>query len=195
MMDGVYVSKEHFNEEEYREMWQELSFLCQDELLIDSKEAGGAVNKEGQLLRVNRGLPIESIYENPEESSIYRITRKKLFDKNFLEKLIEYHEAYNYLLYPTKETNLINHYMDNHKYDYHRDRCVFTAITIYHYEEKRYNGGMLMIDGVEYDLQPRDLLIFPSYLLHAVTPIEMKPDTPKDNMSGRISVSKFIKVA
>lgn len=185
---------EFFTQDEYNQMWNELTMLCQDEILIDSYQAGGAIDPNTkQLLRVNRGLPLESVFEDLDMSVIHTIT-KRMFDKEVVEKLCQVSELMHYLSYPTKQTNLINHYMGNHKYDQHRDNCVITAITLFWREPKSFTGGDLMIDNVSTNLKPRDLLWFPSFKLHSVTPVEMKQGVYIDNMSGRISLSKFIKV-
>ena len=86
--NGIVVLKDFFSIEEYNVMWQELCFLCQDEFLIDSKHAGGAVDQNKILLRHNRGLPLESIYSKIEESNLASIT-KKIYDKEIVKTLID----------------------------------------------------------------------------------------------------------
>jgi predicted 2-oxoglutarate/Fe(II)-dependent dioxygenase YbiX len=188
---------EFFSEQEYNMMYSEIEFLCQDEFLLDSKEAGGASDSSGQMLRQNKGVILESIF-NDNNSDIHRCTRR-IFENETLEQLLKLGDVFHYLRMPTKETNLVNHYMDTHSYSYHRDACVMSALTVFHKIPKPYTGGQLKIRyGTREDtimLQPRDLFIFPSYVEHCVTPISLLPETDKsDMMNGRISISKFIKL-
>ena len=191
---GVVLLENFFTEEEYETMWSELEFLCEDDMLVDSRNAGGAKDPEtGQLLRVNRGVPIESVMDAG-NSDIVRLTRL-IFEKQVVENLCSIHEMYHYLSYPTKEFNLVNHYMGGHKYDYHRDSCVITAITLFWKQPKLFTGGDLSFKFVTPNMKPRDVLLFPSYLLHAVSDVQLNDGVEPENMNGRISVSKFIKVA
>lgn len=192
--NGIVVLKNFFSQDEYDTMWSELEFLCDDDMLIDSKEAGGARDPvTGEMLRKNRGIPIESAIDAG-NSDIIRITRS-IFDKQVIDNLCNIHEMYHYMSYPTKEFNLVNHYMGGHKYDYHRDSCVITAITLFWKEPKQFTGGELSFKTVTPEMGPRDMLLFPSYLLHSVSELTLNEGIEPENMNGRISVSKFIKVA
>lgn len=192
--NGIVLLENFFTEKEYEMMWNELEFLCEDDMLIDSKNVGGAVDpKTGQPLRVNRGVAIESVMD-ANNSDIVRLTRL-IFEKQVIENLCNIDEMYHYLSYPTKEFNLVNHYMGGHKYDYHRDSCVITAITLFWKDPKLFTGGELSFKSVTPKMKPRDMLLFPSYLLHAVSNVQLNEGVKPENMNGRISVSKFIKVA
>lgn len=161
---------EFFTQEEYEEMYQELSMVCVDGILVDSKEAGGAVDANGVMLRNNKGLPLESVMT---DSSIINIFNKKL--------------PFPYDEYKSN-SHLVNYYTDGHYYDYHKDKSVYTAITVFHKTPKNYSGGELTFKS-EYgriipELKPRDLIIFPGLLDHSVSPMVG---------GNRISVSRFIK--
>jgi predicted 2-oxoglutarate/Fe(II)-dependent dioxygenase YbiX len=186
----VIFRKNFFTKEEVDDMLLELQFLCQDEFLVDSSKAGGAV-LDGKLLRNSKGLLIESVMSA--ESSTVIKTMNKIYDKEFIDSFIEETDFYEFLKMNTVQTNLINHYMDKQEYGLHKDRCVITAITVFHRTPKPYSGGQLEVGGKVYDPEPGDIIIFPSYKLHGVYPIKMNVET-NDNMNGRISVSKFIKV-
>jgi hypothetical protein len=200
--------KEFFTQEEYDEMWMELCFLCSDDLLVNSEKAGGAKNGKGQLLRFNRGLFIESVMD---DSSITKYMNK-VFQKEIYEEFVKHNE--NFKLLETnniRQTNLINHYMGGHSYNFHKDQCQLTAISVFHKTPKPYEGGVLTFREndsiIEICLDPRDLVIFAGVTDHAVSPLTFKDDVKRtvcksdeglvfekafDNMNGRISVSKFI---
>jgi hypothetical protein len=157
-----------FTEEEHNEMYNELMMICVDEIMIDAKEAGGALDSSGTMLRNNKGLPIESMMD---DSSIVRIFNNKIpFPCN------EYKNV----------SHLVNYYTEGHYYGFHRDKSEFTAITIF--QPKKYTGGDLTFRH-EYgiiipELRPKDLIIFPGNLEHSVSPVVG---------GNRISVSRFMK--
>jgi hypothetical protein len=193
-----FLIKNFFTEEEYQRMWSELASLCQDELLIDSQSAGGAVDRDTKkLLRNNRGLPLESVYEDCYSSELITITNK-MFEKDNLQRLKELDESFYSLEFPIKQTNLINHYMGGHSYGFHRDASLFTAITLFWREPKMFDGGALIFKNGNTTVNPlagpRDLIIFPGYTEHSVTEVKLKAGVSAGNMSGRISLSKFIKI-
>jgi hypothetical protein len=165
----MIVLREFFTKEEYSNMWEELTMICQDDFLIDAKSAGGALDSNGNMLRNNRGLPIES-----------------MMDDSIIVK------AFNRIDVPLQSTHLINHYMEGHYYGTHQDKSVWTAVTVLHQPVVKYNGGDLVIDNITVKLEPRDVVLFKGETPHSVTPIHyMTP--PTSNMDARISVSRFMK--
>ena len=176
-----------FTEEEYRNMWVELSYLCSDQLLIPPNESGGTSE------RSSRGLPIESVMS---DSDIITIM-DKLFQTKILDEIINKSPTYEPLRTLRNQSHLINHYMDNQSYGYHKDKCSFTAIALFHRIPKLYDGGDLTFNANGYiiniPLMPRDLVLFHGNLDHAVSSVKLHEGVSKDNMNGRISVSKFIK--
>lgn len=191
---GVYWP-EFFSEHEYQTMLREIEFLCQEEFLINSQEAGGARDPQGQMLRNNKGVIVESVYGDG--SSDIHDCMRKIHQPEILDKLLSIGDIFHYLKMSTKATHLVNHYMDTHAYNYHRDACVISMLTVFHKIPKPYQGGQLKIryGTQEHDihLQPKDVFLFPSYVEHCVTPISLLPNTDRsDMMNGRISISKFI---
>jgi hypothetical protein len=200
--------KEFFTKEEYDEMWFELSNLCNDEMLSNSEKSGGARNARGELLRFNRGLFIDSVMS---DSCIIKYMNK-LFEKEIFEELMNYNQNYGVLQNnKIHQSNLINHYMGGHSYNFHKDNALLTVITVFHKTPKPYTGGVLTFREnnsiLEVELEPRDLVIFGSVTDHAVSPIVLNEDVKskmcfsdeglvyqkaQDIMNGRISVSKFI---
>lgn len=182
-----------FTDEEYQMMWSELMMLCQDEFLIDAKEAGGAVDSNNNMLRVNRGLPIESIMDS--DSSFIIKTMNNLLEYDFTHRMMAYDVAFSSLT--KNSTHLINHYRDGQFYGFHKDKSALTAITVFHKDPKPYSGGDLMFRNDKEVIAPvlnkKDLIIFPGELEHSVTPISINDGFTNSNENARISVSRFMK--
>jgi hypothetical protein len=159
-----------FTQEEYNEMHQELLGLCGSGMMLDAEAAGGALDDSGNMLRKNKGLPIESFME---DSSIV-----KVFDSKIPFPYDQYDNV----------SHLINYYEDGNYYGYHKDKSEYTAITIFHKEPKNYFGGDLTFRDkysiIISEVSPRDLIIFPGHLEHSVSPVVG---------GNRISVSRFMK--
>jgi predicted 2-oxoglutarate/Fe(II)-dependent dioxygenase YbiX len=121
-----------------------------------------------------------------------------MFEKDNLQRLKKLDESFHSLEFPIKQTNLINHYMGGHSYGFHRDASLFTAITLFWREPKMFDGGALIFKKGDATVNPlagpRDLIIFPGYTEHSVTKVKLKAGVSAGNMSGRISLSKFIKI-
>jgi hypothetical protein len=188
IVSGSFHIKNFFTEEEYRKMWIELSYLCSDDFLISPNESGGTVE------RSSRGLPIESVLDS---NSDIIDTMDKLFQSEILDEIVNKSPTYEPLRTLKNKTHLINHYMDNQSYGYHKDKCNFTAIAVFHRIPKLYDGGDLTFKLneriIDISLMPKDLVLFPGSLDHSVSSVKLHEGVSKDNMSGRISVSKFIK--
>jgi len=190
---NVMHIEDFFTDEEYYLMWAELMMLCQDEFLIDAKEAGGAVDSNNNMLRVNRGLPIESIMD--EESSFIIRAMNKILEYDFTHRMMAYDIEFSSLT--KNSTHLINHYKENQFYGFHKDKSSLTAITEFYKEPKPYSGGVLVLRNGEKTISPvlntRDLIIFPGQLDHCVTPININDGFTNSNENARISVSRFMK--
>jgi len=177
---GFYHITNFFSEEEYALMFDELSWLCDDELLLNPTDSGGK-----SYARTSRGLPIESFMPASDSYIIQKMN--KMCDLDLKFDLSKY-----------KSTHLINHYMGGQRYDYHTDECDYTAITTFYKDPRPYLGGTLVFwkDNVEMTMEKflsRDLIIFPGSLHHKVTPIQMLKNNVT-NMDARISVSRFMKL-
>jgi hypothetical protein len=100
----VLYCEEFFTKEEYDEMWFELGNLCTDEFLINSERAGGARNKNGKMLRFNRGLFIESLMN---DSCIIK-NMNKIYKKEISEEFVQQNS--NFKLLQNKEFSLYCRY-------------------------------------------------------------------------------------
>jgi Rps23 Pro-64 3,4-dihydroxylase Tpa1-like proline 4-hydroxylase len=187
IIDNIYDT------EEYQKISEELEYLT-NAGAFDVMDTGGAweiVDGEKIALKKNRGVFLDMVYHNRSFSKILK-TNRKIFSKDFVEKLIDNYKIFRYILYSIKDTTLIQYYENSDYYDSHYDKATLTAITWFYKKPKAFIGGEL---GFENDLKidccDNRMVIFPSILEHSVQEIQLEQSFSNKNY-GRYSVTQFI---
>jgi hypothetical protein len=190
----IVVVDKFFSEEESQQMLNELNFLnSRPEKLFGVESTGSAFetleNGEKKFIKKNRGVFLDDVYSNRNFSDILNINRK-LFDSEFVGKLIQKHYFFRYIKECNFDRTLIQYYENSDYYDFHIDTVTITAITWFYNKPKRFTGGdILFKNGLTVECGYNRTLIFPSILEHSVSQINL--DSNEKN-SGRYSITQFI---
>lgn len=183
-----------YNKEELDELWNELLYICHPRRLRRSGvDDYGAAFDENQILKDNYCQYLDTFWGDRESSSILSITMK-LFEDNVY--LINDHPHWMFDV-----SNLGQHYTQlvyyehAHQYRAHYDKCVFTALTWFYKEPKKYTGGDLSFPeyNVNIECLNNRCVIFPSIIRHAVNPLIMNEDD-RGKQNGRFCISQFLTV-
>ena len=110
---------------------------------------------EHPYLRGNSG--INSIFDNVK-------------DPLFLSHLTSLNWIFGYLTNPSSSGTLVSLYTDGDEYKYHSDRSVMSII--YYLFDGEFEGGDFFLKHVKVPIENNSLIIFPSCVEHAVTPIK-----------------------
>jgi Rps23 Pro-64 3,4-dihydroxylase Tpa1-like proline 4-hydroxylase len=191
----VLIVDDLYSVEELNLILKELAFLTSPNRLQAANITGTASTESGELKKTASGIFLDSFYANREYSDILRINRK-LFDpviqQRAIEKNIFYQMLYNVNLYYT----LINYYDNLQRYKPHHDVTVFTAITFFFQEPKKFSGGDLIFTDFDFTVPIKNnrLVLFPGAFIHEVAPVIMNENLPPYSGYGRYSMAQFLHI-
>lgn len=189
----VLLVKDFFDSYEKELMENELKFLIKPHKLLPPEQTSAATYENGVRKKRGMGRFLEDIYMDKACSEILQINRK-YFTLEFAEQIEKYSKHFRYLRTSSRSSTLLNYFEGNDHYKAHYDSCVLTITTYFWKLPKRFEGGELIFTDYNYktDVSPWDLLVFPSYLLHEVTPLKLLDKTQDEDLPGRVSLSTFV---
>jgi Rps23 Pro-64 3,4-dihydroxylase Tpa1-like proline 4-hydroxylase len=184
-----------YSEAELSLIWEELNFLCYPEKM-EFAPGGDDQYDTGcnKLIKRNSGLFLDDLYQSYRNcSNILRVNRKIYKDGFGLGK-----EFFKYLPQENKKCilrdyTLVNYYENSDYYLEHHDDAILTILYWIYKEPKRFEGGDLYLQDEKIELKNNRLIIFPSYIKHSVTEVNMDEEYA-DKKLGRFCISQFIDV-
>lgn len=190
--EPVLLIKDFFNEEEKSNIVQELEFICKEHKLQTPDVTGSATNNN-KILKNNVGLFLDNVYNERLVSNILTVTRK-YFNAHTTTEVEKADPLFKYLARSDFDSTLVSYYENNDYYEAHEDEAILTIITYYWKEPKRFTGGSLTFTDHEYtvDVQPWDVVIFPSFVKHQVKSVNLLPEVEKNKLNGRVAISTFV---
>lgn len=181
-----------YSDQELNLIWEELLFLCYPHKLIKStKETGGALSLDGELLKNTNHVYLDGFYSNRDYSNILRVNRK-IFDN--LQEIMWNHDSWFYknLMFSLDYTQ-VSYYEDGDDYRPHQDCSHVTSLSWFYKEPKAFTGGDLFFP--QYDVKIEVLnnrtILFPSHVFHSVDKIVMDQKN-RNTKSGRFCISHFL---
>ncbi len=188
------VVKNLYTEEELFLIQKELEFLwCSLNFKRDKTYLGTAALSDGTLLAERQGLWLDYFYKDRDSSIILRLNRKPFRDAVIREtfaKLNPYH--YHYLKLDADGT-LMQYYENSDYYKSHTDHAVFSLVTWFYKEPKKFTGGNFRFTDLDINIEIENnmCIIFPSILWHEVEEVKML-EVDKFNPLGRFSMTQFV---
>jgi len=192
-MKFPYICIDNFyTENELRAIWQEIEFLSHPHKWTTPEDdpSDGATDDDGQQLKNNKFIWLDSLYKFRECSNILCINRKLFHVAPWTT-----HEHWMFRTYKCDSDNtLLSCYdFDKSEYRLHNDSSYLTCLTWFYQEPKKYKGGDLILKDEDYSVKIESLnnrlLIFPSTIYHQVTPIEFTGTMMTD---GRYCMTQFL---
>jgi len=189
-----YLYKENFfSEEELISIWKELEFLNQPSILESPFDTGTALSADTNFpLKRNSGIFLDRIFADyPKHSSIYKCTTKIFNGYTHEYSTLSLHNTQ--ILHTTRSNILVSYYEHGDSYEKHHDVCVTTCLFWFYKEPKQFKGGELVFPQFNKTFPPKNnsLLMFPSYVDHLVTPVEIDEEY-RGKGFGRYCVSLFL---
>tara|TARA_R110002126_G_scaffold212233_2_gene358844 strand:- start:104 stop:691 length:588 start_codon:yes stop_codon:yes gene_type:complete len=192
-MDFFITLDNTYTDNELQSIFAELNFLQFSGNFLDPSETGSArIEDTDKNLKYknNKGVFLDSIYSDRNTSVILKLNRK-LFDINIdfvnLPPIFKLYQSVKH------DTTLVSYYEDGGSYFSHRDIAHYTAVTYLYKTPKKFTGGNLILHDHNATLEPvfNRTYIFPSYVDHEVTPIEMSKEHANLGF-GRYCISNFM---
>lgn len=187
------IIEDTFDNHELQLIWQELDFLTYGNKLDPATKTSSATDDDGNVLKSNGGIFLDSCYYKREISNILTVNRK-LFEKDILKEFAGLSFGYNQILHCNMDFTLISYYEDSDYYLPHVDKSLFTILTWFYKTPKSFQGGDLIFSEYDHQINIKNnmTLFFPSYIKHSVTKVEMVHTYPKFSGYGRYCMTEFL---
>ena len=181
-----------FNEKELKLVWEELDFLCydwKDFSAMNPQTAG----KWDRNLTSRHEVFLQNLYASPYASSIIKQYLDCFTNTGFKTIFKNHPSHWFFKKQMTIGVNyLINYYENSNYYKPHKDQGFFTGLHWFFREPKKFEGGEFIFSDYDKKIKVENnkMLIFPSQILHEVTPVKMEAEDVGKKL-GRWSITSF----
>ena len=188
----IAIIDDFYTKEECDLIWQELCFLNSSQFkLVEPENTGTAKNLDGEILKKNKGIFLDSVYYLRNFSNILTLNRKVFSLEPSLSKQSYF---FKYLKESNQDTTLIQYYENSDYYKSHHDNCLITAISWFYQNPKLFSGGdLIFTDDIKVECKHNRLVIFPSIINHEVQQVTLDQNFLNQNL-GRYSITQFITI-
>lgn len=187
--NGVAIIENFYDEKELKLIWKELDYLTGSGKLLPPTKTGTSRDNMGNPQKRNRGLFLDEYYTNRNFSNILNVNRKiwGAVNEDFMKSSL----LFRYLDSCNEDSTLLNYYENGDYYKMHHDMSVYSVLSYFFKEPKKFSGGVLKLHdyGIDIEVKNNMVVYMPSVLLHEVTPIVME-ETGKGY--GRYCISQFL---
>jgi hypothetical protein len=184
-----------FTPEEEQMVWKELDLYTSERTLDHASNGPVATDAEGEVLASNFRIYPDMIYNDRfrNMSPILRGMEEKLTTqeiKDFISKNM-LPGPFGQFAYCNSDSTLISYYHKGDYYKPHLDTFQFTILIWFYKEPKAFTGGDFHFTDAKISVPcvHNRLIIFPSFLNHAVTPLEFEEEKPLG--WGRYTITHF----
>ena len=187
------VIKNLYDEQELNLIWEELNFLCYPEKFLEPIESSSALTPDGEVLKQNNCLFLESTYTERKLSNILTVNRK-IF--NYYDDIFGSSNSWFFNQFECKrDTTLISYYENGDYYKPHTDNAISTCLTWCFKSPKQFEGGNVSLfyggDEITIEIENNKCLIFPSMITHSVEKISMNDENLNKKL-GRFCITQFL---
>lgn len=189
---GYTVIDDFYSNLELKDIWKELEYFTSPNRLF-SPDMTFSATDNGQLLKNNKSVPLDSIYQNNRRmSDILRLNRK-LFDTSIFDPFSKLHPYNECIKECSIDYTLLSYYENGDFYISHKDLAQFTALTWIYKEPKMFSGGEFSFpeDDIQIETKNNRVVLFPSWVAHEVTEVAMKQDF-EYSCNGRYCITQFL---
>jgi hypothetical protein len=180
-----------YSDEELIYIWKELNFLTAKNIL-NPPHLTGSATEDGKCLKNNNAVFLDDFYTNRDSSYILNLNAK-IFDKKILNCYSELSFGYNSIKKINHDRTIISYYQNGDYYDSHSDASLYTAITWFYKEPKKYKGGDLIFSEYDYLVIAKNnsTILFPSFVFHKVEKVIIEENKIFTG-NARYSMSQFL---
>jgi len=181
-----------YSESELKYIFKELDFLTSPFKFLNADSTYSASDSSGNIKKSGYGLFLDDIYNERRISNILTLNRK-IFNKEVKDNFSSLHSTYNAINFVNVDSTLINYYENSDKYDSHIDISLFTFVTFFFKEPKKFKGGNFIFSEYNYEIDIENNMVvgFPSDTIHEVTQVELNQDKVFSGY-GRYSMTQFL---
>jgi hypothetical protein len=183
--------RNYYTEKELELIWQELDFLTNKEKLQTPDKTGQ--QKVG--MKHNHGVFLDDVYCNRNYSNILKVNRKT-FSADVYKLYSGLHDMYENIYMVNHDTTLLSYYENQGFYKSHSDVATITSLQWIFKEPKKFTGGNLTFTKYNetIEIENNMMIMFPSFIKHEVTAVEMRADYCGYKGNGRYCLSQFMNI-
>ena len=194
----VMVFDNFYSDDQVKDIWYELDGYNKTksrELWTSNlKDTNRAKDSKGNSLSTNERIYLDQLYQNRNTSMIL-FHYKKIMSKAARERYFNLSAATRNIDNVNRDYSMISYYTGGDKYDFHKDNATHTALWWTYKEPKAFTGGDLVLKDGDFtvDCKHNRLVMFPSFYLHASTPIKMEYANDEERL-GKYTISHFFNI-
>lgn len=191
--ESIAIIRNWYTPEELKLVWAELDVICSPFVMNEFTSSPSARQGNSEPYRKGHGLFLDAFYHDRRKSSHILTLSSKIYNTDFISKLIDYDSTFQYYRISNFDNTLVNYYESDGEYKTHIDLSIFTANLVLWKEPREFEGGKFLLTEKEldFDIKSNDMVIFPGYIPHRATKLEMHENyTPRK--SGRYTITNFV---
>ena len=187
------VVDDWYTSEELNLIWKQLNFFTQKNMMERAEVSGSVARKPETNEAKGRNARIWLDNYFTQEGSMFNIISNSLTSKlthDFNNLVSSCSEQFTNFVTTNTNTNFVSYYENNDEYDYHFDTSMFSMLIRLYKTPKKFKGGEFSFkkENRKIELKNNRMILFPSYLEHKVTKLNMK--NSGDN-NGRYTITHF----
>jgi len=181
--------EDYFSKENVDLIFRELDFFTSGSKLELIPPMGDNPPK-----KQNIGVTLDSCYTDRKYSDILTIFDGIYKDEKCMDTLKDMSFFYQCMSCTNGDMTRIGYYEDTDFYESHTDIATVSLLCWFNKEPKSFTGGDLVFTDydIEVPYKHNMLLIFPSFIKHAVTPVKMIKNKKQSSGYGRYCVYRLI---
>lgn len=181
-----------YSDDELKLIWEELEFILNDRI-IGGPEKTGTARNDGVVLKKNKGIFLDNLYSDRENSNILTVNRKVFLNLLKISSESNHWVFKNSLESVNWDGTLISYYENSDHYKKHYDVSAFTCLTWFFKKPKKFSGGDLIFSdfNLKIEVEDNSLILFPSGVSHEVSEVKMNPEDMGKKL-GRVCMSQFM---
>ena len=187
------VVDDWYTPEELNLIWKQLNFFTQKNMMERAEVSGSVARKPETNEAKGRNARIWLDNYFTQEGNMFNIISNSLTSKlthDFNNLVSSCSEQFTNFVTTNTNTNFVSYYENNDEYDYHFDTSMFSMLIWLYKTPKKFKGGEFSFkkENRKIELKNNRMILFPSYLEHKVTKLNMK--NSGDN-NGRYTITHF----
>ena len=184
-----YLVEDFYTEREENLIKQELDFLLPS---LKGPEGTMSATKQGETLKQNTGIFVDTVYTDRSYSQILTLNRK-LF--SLLEEQKESLTNKDWFFknqQTTGDYTLVSYYEQSDYYKSHSDNALYTSLCWFYREPKSFSGGNLTFTDFDISIECKNnrMIVFPSMINHEVSEVRMDEEKVGQGL-GRWCLTQF----
>ena len=195
----IMVMDNFYNDNQVKEIWHDLNGYnlnsSRNLWVSNLHDPNRAKDKlTGKSLATNERIYLDKLFQNRSASFILH-HYKKLVSRTVLDVYKEMSPPTRNAENVNRDYSMISYYTGGDKYEFHKDNATHTALWWTYKEPKAFTGGDLILkdEGITIDCLHNRMVMFPSFYLHASTPIEMDYANDDEKL-GKYTISHFFNI-